>query len=105
MVPRSMVLPLAYWVVFAAMIGSYCLVWANRHTNSSTVSVYTVLQPVTAGLISTILIIALGSAWADHYGLTYPGTQDLGIFGIVFGLLVLFSESSGEDRAAALIAA
>merc|ERR1719396_204375 len=68
------------------------MTWGNQYAKASVVSAYTVLQPVTSGTISALFVAVKGSAWADTYGFTPPGWQDLGIIGIVLGLAVLFSE-------------
>lgn len=89
-VPPEMVLPICYWVMFNSILAYFLMTWANQHAKASVVSVYTVLQPVFAGLISFILIVVHGQAWGNKFGLQRPGFQDLGLLGIVLGLVIVF---------------
>merc|ERR1712151_784141 len=91
-----MVWSLAYWILFSSIISYLCMTWANQHAKASIVSVYTVLQPLTAALISVALRFTQGRAWADVYGLKPLGTQHLGIIAIVVGLVVMFSDPGGS---------
>ena len=58
------------------------MTWANKHTEGSTVSAYTVLQPVTAAILCFIIT-------KDGKPLATPALKDLGIVPIALGLLLV----------------
>merc|ERR1711865_248412 len=91
-IPSSMIAPLAYWIVVSSVMTYSLLTWANQFAPSSIVAAYTVVQPVTSGTISAVLILVFGLPWAQQYGLRPPGVKDLGIFGVIAGLRVLSHE-------------
>lgn len=84
--------PLVYWTLIGSVLSFYCLSFANQYAKASVVGVYTVLQPVTAGVLSVVLRLLMGNAWADGYDLHRIGVHDLGVLGIAAGLVVLFQE-------------
>ena len=94
-VPPSAVLPLCYWIAFNSCVAYLLMTWANKHVNSSVTSVYTVLQPLTSAVLSTILLIVLPT-WAKSKGLIMPGLNALGIIGIVIGLAVVLYANQAE---------
>jgi len=98
-VPTSMVAPLVYWIMMSSVLAYFCMTWANQYAKPSAVSAYTCLQPVAAVLLSCLLVLMGGHAWASRYGIELPGWSDLGIIGIFAGLACLFSEPSMENSA------
>jgi len=98
-VPGSMWWCLAYWILGNSITAYGCMTWANKYAQASTVSAYTVLQPVTSAVLSYILVAVKGNDWADSYSLEKPGLKDLGILPIMLGLAVLFSDTSCSSQA------
>lgn len=96
-VPGTMFWPLVYWIVVASIIGYYLMNFGNQYAKASVVGVYTVVQPATAGFLSTLLLSIKGTAWADTYGLKGFGAQYLGIIGIVAGLFILFRDPTMQS--------
>jgi drug/metabolite transporter (DMT)-like permease len=94
-VPTTALLPLAYWVVFNSVVAYALLTWANQHVVPSKVLVFAALQPLTACLLSVILIEAGFSA---HGALVLPGLDALGAIPIVLGLAVLSFEASAKPE-------
>lgn len=95
-IPSSMLLPLLYWIIFSSLLAYFLLTWANKLAKASVVSSYTVLQPIAAGLLATLLVLGMGRDWAQQYGLRHFEVQDLGAIPIVLGLVVLFREPTLE---------
>lgn len=96
-VPSAMLWPLCYWIAFNSILAYLFMTWANQYAKASIVSAYTVLQPATSGLISALLIALNGKRWAEAYGLQSPGVQDIGVLGIIVGLLLLLSEPTMQS--------
>jgi drug/metabolite transporter (DMT)-like permease len=94
-VPVDMIIPLAYWIIFNSVAAYALMTWANKHVNPSVTSIYTVLQPLTSAVLSTILLIVLPT-WAKSKGLIMPGLNALGIIGIVIGLAVVLYANQAE---------
>lgn len=59
-VPTSALPALVYWVLFQSVAAYFLMTWAGKYAPATVVSAYTVLQPVTATLLS-VLLVALGS--------------------------------------------
>mmetsp|Transcript_34660 Transcript_34660/g.110106 ORF Transcript_34660/g.110106 Transcript_34660/m.110106 type:complete len:383 (+) Transcript_34660:92-1240(+) len=99
----SMALPLCYEVLCCSLIAWFLIGWAIQHTKASVVSVYTVVQPCTASVLSMSVIGMWGTAWADHYGIKMPGLHNiLGVALILLGLFVMLwwePGGSAEDTA------
>eukprot|EP00756_Hemistasia_phaeocysticola_P052131 Hpha_TRINITY_DN27333_c0_g1::TRINITY_DN27333_c0_g1_i1::g.535::m.535 len=98
-VPGSMWWCLAYWILGNSITAYGAMTWANKYAQASTVSAYTVLQPVTSAVISYIVVAVKGVEWADNYSLEKPGIKDLGIIPIMLGLGVLFAGTSCTRKA------
>ncbi|KAJ9465903.1 WAT1-related protein [Diplonema papillatum] len=98
-VPLGMLFALLYWIIFTSVIGYLCMSWANQYIQASVVSAYSVLQPVTAAVISVILIAVKGHHWAvDEKGLEEPSLKDLSALGIVIGLGILLSDNTSDSK-------
>ena len=98
-VPLDMLLPLLYWIVFNSVAAYALMTWANKHVNTSVTSIYTVLQPLTSAVLSTLLLLLLPK-WGKSKGLLMPGWNALGVIGIALGLAcVLFANSAERKRA------
>ncbi|CAE8701635.1 unnamed protein product, partial [Polarella glacialis] len=97
-VPSYMILPLLYWIVFASVFGYFLIFWANQHAKATVVGAYAVLQPVTAGLLSSILLNTMGERWAADHGLQGLGMKDLGVIPICLGLYCIFSEPILQEK-------
>jgi drug/metabolite transporter (DMT)-like permease len=94
-IPRSMRLPLFYYVFLGSLLGYFIIAWANQYAKASVVSSYTVVQTLTASGMSALLVAVGGVAWAEKYGLRAPGTQDFGVVPIIMGLIILFGDPGG----------
>eukprot|EP00565_Helicotheca_tamesis_P003597 CAMPEP_0185736886 /NCGR_PEP_ID=MMETSP1171-20130828/29061_1 /TAXON_ID=374046 /ORGANISM="Helicotheca tamensis, Strain CCMP826" /LENGTH=281 /DNA_ID=CAMNT_0028407639 /DNA_START=438 /DNA_END=1283 /DNA_ORIENTATION=+ len=114
-IPSSAFLALAYFVLFNS-VGAYALLtWANRHVTGTLVMGYTVLQPVTAAILTAVLLGL--RVYPSCEGLTEPspcldppGWECLaGMAGIFLGLYFIITtepsasssiESSAENEGA-----
>lgn len=95
-ISHSMVWPLVYWILFGSILAYFLVTWANQHAKASVVSVYAVVQPIAAGLLSAGLAAVAGSDWAASHDLRGMGFQDLGILPIMLGMRILFQEPTLE---------
>jgi len=90
---------LGYFVVVYS-IGMYSTInWANKYVPPSSVVLYTVMQPVSASLLSLALI---RSEFIDAYPdvtLELPGYNALGAIGVVAGILLLTFGEPAETQA------
>jgi len=103
-IPITAVGPLCYWIAVSSVFAYAAMTWANRYVRSSVVSVYTVLQPATSALVSYALLVVRGPAWGAKYDLHKPGLQDLGLVGIVLGLVVVLGAPAAPQSGAAACA-
>jgi len=86
-VPVSAIGALVYWILFQSVLAYFLMTWGNKYADASLTSAYTALQPLTAAILSFILI-ACGVT-----GLDEPGLNDLGALGIVAGLALVIYDS------------
>jgi len=86
-VPNSAIAALVYWILFQSVIAYFLMTWGNKYADASLTAAYSALQPLTAAILSVILI-ATGVT-----GLDSPGLNDLGALGIVAGLAVVVYDS------------
>jgi drug/metabolite transporter (DMT)-like permease len=94
-IPKKSILPLAYWIVFSSIICFGLITWANRYVNASLVSVYTVIQPVSAALLAIVIIATTDS---PHYNLKGPKLGLLGVIGICIGLSMVVWDAMREQK-------
>ena len=109
-VPKGSLWALAYWITINSALAYALLTWANKYASSTLVMAYSVLQPVTAAIL-TALILALGAYSNckyldddtdndddDRACLEPPGWADLGALGVFAGLyLIVTTEPSKEE--------
>jgi drug/metabolite transporter (DMT)-like permease len=121
-IPPRAIPALAYAVLFNSVAAYGILTWANRHVTGTLVMIYTVLQPVTAALLTGLLVQVLrvypncqdvsqlnystGGSGSDTSGpgcLDPPGWGTLvGMCGVVMGLcLVVGTEPRSSQQAIA----
>lgn len=90
---------LVYWVIFQSFLSYLLLTWANKYADPSINLGYTVLQPLTAAIASSIILATglvrkcHGSKDADKTCLYGPDFADLGAIGIVIGLYFIIYRS------------
>eukprot|EP00947_MAST-08B_sp_MAST-8B-sp1_P004189 g4189.t1 len=90
--PAGALPALAYWVLACSVLGYLLMNWANAHLEASTISAYTVVQPVAAALIS----------WSIPRLDLAPRPSDLGLLAIAAGLfLLIFGDKVGLGGRAA----
>lgn len=104
-IPPGAIPALLYYVVFAS-VGSYGLMtWANQHATGTLVMSYTVLQPVTSAILTT-LCLALGLVATchdnDHHQtaacLDFPSWGTFcGTMGVFAGLALIISTEPSSD--------
>ena len=80
-VPSTTVLALLYWIFFNSVLAYLMMTWGNKFAEPSKVLAYTAVQPTTSAILSAILISAGVSG-----SLKEPGTNALGIIGVIAGL-------------------
>lgn len=103
--PPGAYFAMAYFVIFVSVL-SYCMVtWANQHVTGTLVTAYSVLQPVTAAVLTIALLtmgvypacvnVGDGSACLDP-----PGWgAALGMLGVFCGLfLIVSTEPRNRDN-------
>lgn len=88
--PRSMVLPLIYWIFVCSVAGYYLVTWAMRHLPASQVAAFQCLQPFIGTLLAFLVLNESPTAW------------DLGAVGIVAGLVMVSTEKKDLDTQAVL---
>lgn len=100
-VPVETLWALAYWIVFQSCVSYALLTWGNKFATRTLSMSYSVLQPVTATLLTALIVFpglypSCKSVDDDTEGcLQPPGLGDLGAVGVFFGLfLVLRTEPS-----------
>ncbi len=70
------------------------MTWANRHARAGFVLAYCALQPLTAMVVSFLIITAGG----DQFGLKEPGINALGSIGIIVGLLCTLRDGKQQHE-------
>ena len=98
-----MIGPLAYWILFNSCAAYGLMTWANVYADGSVVSAYTAIQPMTAALLSFVIIAAKGEAYGKKYGFAEPGVNDLGALGIFVGLGLVLSDKAARRRGDLLV--
>lgn len=99
-VPLSALPALVYWVVFQSVAAYFLMTWAGKYAPATVVSAYTVLQPVTATLLS-VLLVALGSTLV-----TPPSTGSIISASLVLlGLYTVVTSADDAARCAKFVAA
>uniref|UniRef100_A0A7S1KB26 EamA domain-containing protein n=1 Tax=Vitrella brassicaformis TaxID=1169539 RepID=A0A7S1KB26_9ALVE len=89
-VPPDALWALAYWVIGSSVTTYLLMTWANKYVDGSMVAAYTVLQPVTAVLLTCLLVVL----HLDPTGaLSLPSWNALGGIAVVIGLGVLVYDS------------
>ena len=89
---------LAYFVIVYSVLGYSAINWANQHVAPSTVMMYSVVQPVAAGLMSWVLIATGFNAEYD-VGLQMPGINAAGTLGVVVGLYLIVKGELLDEKA------
>lgn len=92
-VPRSAILPLAYWVLGSSLLAYMLMTWANQYAKAGFVLAYTALQPLTSTLLS-ILIIAVSGP--DGTSLKMPGINALGGIPVIAGLAFILKDGQRQ---------
>mmetsp|Transcript_50359 Transcript_50359/g.109357 ORF Transcript_50359/g.109357 Transcript_50359/m.109357 type:complete len:401 (+) Transcript_50359:80-1282(+) len=82
-ISTDMVLPLGF-LVHNTLLAWYLLAWSNRHALPTTVSVFTVLQPVSAMIVSEALIEWNGLPWGLAHGFTLANCHQVIALGFIF---------------------
>lgn len=88
--PRSMVVPLLYWIVVCSVGGYYAVTWAMRHLPASQVAAFQCLQPFIGTILAFLVLNEAPTAW------------DLGAIGIVAGLVLVSTDRRDMDTQALL---
>ena len=113
-VPVSSGWALAYWVLAGSALCFFLLTWANKRASATLIVGYSALQPVTAMLLTVVLILckaypecgdgSSGGGGSGSVCLPPRGLGDLGALGVFAGLyLVARTEpGSGGDGASDL---
>ncbi len=106
-IPLGAVPALLYYIVFAS-VGSYGLiVWANQHATGTLVMSYTVLQPVTSSVLTTLFLVSgmvshclpVVPLMHDQPCLDYPTLGTVcGMMGVVAGLSLIISTEPTYNR-------
>jgi hypothetical protein len=103
-VPIGALWALAYWIVFNSAIAYALLTWANKFATGTLVMGYTVLQPVTALLLTVILILTKAYPDCsdveddDKVCLGGVGYGDFGAIGVFIGLYFIVNTEPREDN-------
>lgn len=107
-IPSGAIPALLYYIVFAS-VGSYGLItWANQHATGTLVMSYSVLQPVTSALLTTVLLllgIVASCQRQDTSGkasacLDFPSLGTFcGMVGVLAGLSLIITTEPGSTRA------
>jgi len=85
-VPTAAIWALCYWVTFQSVGAWGLLTWANKHIDGSVCSAYSVLQPLTSDVLTSILV-----AWGVN--LELPGWNEFGAIGILIGLAMILYDN------------
>lgn len=89
--PRSMVVPLLYWIVVCSVAGYYAVTWAMRHLPASQVAAFQCLQPFIGTILAFLVLNEAPTVW------------DLGAIGIVAGLILVSTDRRDVDTQALLL--
>ena len=79
------------------------MTWGNQYATASLVSAYTVLQPVTASVLTAIILLSksyndCADVDDDAKCLTMPGVGDLGAIGVFLGLYLVISSEPAPPK-------
>eukprot|EP00929_Paragymnodinium_shiwhaense_P053619 TRINITY_DN26851_c0_g1_i2.p1 TRINITY_DN26851_c0_g1~~TRINITY_DN26851_c0_g1_i2.p1 ORF type:complete len:367 (-),score=33.83 TRINITY_DN26851_c0_g1_i2:169-1269(-) len=91
-VPMNAVFALCYWILGQSVASYYLMTWANKHTKPSNVLGYTALQPLSAAVVTIVLISLTGA----RFNLKMPGFNLLGGILILIGMRLLILASQRE---------
>ena len=90
---------LAYFVVVYSILLYSTINWANNYIPASTITAYTVVQPVTAGLLSLVLIMAGFNDSHTDVQLHEPSWNAFGCIGVFAGLfLIVYSDVAARRQ-------
>lgn len=94
---------IAFWIIIPTILAYLLVTWSNKYIDPSVNLAYTALQPISASILSHVLIMADLVKECKHSNdadgeksncLNSISTSDLGAFAVVFGLfLVVFSDA------------
>lgn len=85
--PKSLILPLLYWIFVCSVAGYAIVTWAVKFLPASQVASFQCLQPFLGTTLAFLLLHEHLSFW------------DLGAFGVLAGLMLVTSEKSKDSDA------
>lgn len=97
-VPSGSIFALVYWIFGSSVIAYGLLVWGSKYAQASVSLAFGATQPVTAAILSEILIASNVRQKCheknDYYNCLYGASwNDLGSIGIIIGLFfVIYSD-------------
>ena len=102
---------LVYWIIFGSIVAYSLLTWANQFTHASSVTAYWALQPMTAALLSQLLLLFgvvsdcntinnnNSTNNASSHCVNSLGVSNLGAIPIVIGLyIVLWDDCKAHNN-------
>lgn len=91
---------LAYYVVVYSVLQFVTIAWARQRLTASTISAYSVVQPMASALLSVLLVLAGVAQRHPEWDVTLPGWNAMGGVGIVVGVLIttFYDEHCSEQQ-------
>eukprot|EP00298_Acanthocystis_sp_HF-20_P026479 c4203_g1_i1.p1 GENE.c4203_g1_i1~~c4203_g1_i1.p1 ORF type:complete len:359 (+),score=107.34 c4203_g1_i1:40-1116(+) len=94
-IPSEAFFALSYFIFFTSIFSYSLITWGNKFVPSSTVSAYTVLQPVVTTFVTYMIILVTEP---PHYNLKGPNYGDFGVLAIFLGLSMVIHDSKTQPQ-------